>query len=113
LPPGRGGRAPQASRHNKMFEAGLTDKGTVAAGAGGWLATTLGAALGAGAALGEGGELGSAVGLFEQAPAAVIPAAIPARRSNRRRLSSGSPERRGHEDASIRVTIRIGTIAGG
>ncbi len=107
VPPGRGGKARQASRHNTTFEGGLTAGGGVTTGAGAGLATALGVGLGGAVGLDMGDGLGSAADIFEQAAiVATARPAVPARCRSRRRLSPGPPLGPSGGDVSISVTIR-------
>ena len=107
VPPGRGGLAPQASRHNSTREAGLDVGAAEVMGAGGGLAAELASGAAVAVGLGVGDELGLALGSFEQAlTVATAKPAVPASWSSRRRLSAGAPSDQPVGGATMTVTIR-------
>ena len=88
VPPGRAGRAPQASRHNITAGGALNVGAVEVKGSGGGIAGGL-AAVAVGLGLGD--ELGWAGGSVEHALTAAASPAVPANWSNRRRLTSSGP----------------------
>jgi hypothetical protein len=108
LPPGRAGRAPQASRHNRTAEAAAGGGVGGAIGWGGRCAAGLasGAVVAAGA-VGPGlPRLADSVTDVEHPPTMAATPAPPASRRTRRRLtSSGQPPFRRGGSSSMRNTI--------
>jgi hypothetical protein len=103
VPPGCGGLALQASRHNTRREAGLTAGADVVMGAGGGLAIGLEAGLAGAGGLGVGDEPELAADSDAQALAvATAKPAVPANWSSWRRLSPGPPSSPAGGDASMR-----------
>lgn len=119
LPPGRAGRAPQASRHSNSAEVVLGAGGRDVLGSGGGLVVRLAPLAVVAAGFGVDGGRGAVAdaeteficALLEQALTIDAKLMLPASRSSRRRLtSSGQSSGRPDGNMSITDTIRSSVV---